>query len=159
MTNAKIDKQDILTKTIDTKNIYTFKSNFQKISFDGFLKILPLDVENSGTKEIKEEEIYQITETLPSKHSTEPPARYNDASIVKTLEKYGIGRPSTYATIISTLIDRGYIMRNEGKAFIPSDIGIKTCDMLTENFPAIADYQMTANMEEKLDLIAEGKDN
>jgi DNA topoisomerase-1 len=159
MNDAKIEKQDIVSKTIDTKNIYTFKSNFQKISFDGFLKVLPLDVDNSGTIEIKENDIYGIKEVSSSQHFTEPPARYNDASLVKTLEKYGIGRPSTYATIISTLIDRGYVSYNENKSFAPSDIGTKTCDMLTENFPNIADFQMTANLEEKLDLIAEGKDN
>ncbi len=159
MNDAKLEKQEILTETIETKNIYTFKSNYQKIAFDGFLKVLPLDIENSKSPDVKENEIYKIKEIISSQHFTDPPARYNDASLVKTLEKYGIGRPSTYATIISVLLDRGYVSYNEGKAFIPSDIGTKTCNMLVENFPNIADYQMTANLEENLDLIAEGKND
>jgi len=159
MSNAKIEKQNILTQTINTKNIYTFKSEYQKICFDGFLKILPLDIKNSGILNLKENDIYKINKVLPSQHFTEPPARYNDASLVKTLEKYGIGRPSTYATIISTLLERGYVSYNENKSFVPSDIGIKTCNILVQHFPDIADYQMTANLERELDLIAEGKKN
>ena len=159
MSNAKIEKQNIFTQTINTTNIYTFKSEYQKICFDGFLKILPLDIKNSGILNLKENDIYKINKVLPSQHFTEPPARYNDASLVKTLEKYGIGRPSTYATIISTLLERGYVSYNENKSFIPSDIGIKTCNILVQHFPDIADYQMTANLERELDLIAEGKKN
>jgi len=159
MNDAKLEKQEIETQTIETKNIYTFKSNYQKISFDGFLKVLPLDVENSESPDLKEKEIYSIKEVTPSQHFTDPPARYNDASLVKTLEKYGIGRPSTYSSIISVLIDRGYVSYNENKSFAPSDIGTKTCNMLVENFPNIADYQMTANLEESLDLVAEGKND
>ena len=89
-------------------------------------------------------------------HETMPPPRYNDASIIKALEEEGIGRPSTYATIISTIESRQYIERNEGK-FMPTSVGIAVNDFLVTNFSTIDDIPFTAAMEDELDEIADGE--
>ncbi len=159
MAQAIIERQTVDFETLKTQDKYLFRANFQSIVFDGFLKVLPLSIENVPLCDSKEGEIYQISEILPSQHFTQPPARYNDASLVKTLEKYGIGRPSTYATIISILLERGYVIYNEAKSFVPTEIGTITSDLLVKHFFEIADYEMTSKMEENLDLIAEGKKN
>ena len=96
----------------------------------------------------------QIT---PKQHFTEPPARYSDASIVKELEEYGIGRPSTYAPTISTVIDRGYVERLEQNRLSPTDIGVLVNDVLTKHFTNIIDYEFTARLEMDFDTISEGK--
>ena len=88
-------------------------------------------------------------------HFTEPPPRFTDASLVKTLESYGIGRPSTYAPTISTIVERGYVEKKE-KKFYPTEIGVLVNDILVEHFPKIVDFEFTAKMEEDLDGIAEG---
>ena len=92
----------------------------------------------------------------PSQHFTKPPARFSDASLVKTLEEYGIGRPSTYAPIIYTIVARNYIKRKEGY-FYPSELGMVVNDLLMKNFADILDYKFTAKMEEELDEVEEGK--
>jgi DNA topoisomerase I len=110
-------------------------------------KILPELIEghNIDTKAI-----------TPTQHFTEPPARYSDASLVKALEEYGIGRPSTYAPTISTIIDRGYVERDDNKKLAPMDIAMIVNDVLVNHFPQIVDYEFTATMERTLDEIAEG---
>jgi len=92
----------------------------------------------------------------PSQHFTKPPARFSDASLVKALEEYGIGRPSTYAPIIYTVVGRNYVKRKEGY-FHPSDLGMVVNDLLMKNFGDILDYEFTAKMEEELDEVEEGK--
>jgi len=104
---------------------------------------------------LKEE--IKINEVLIKQHFTQPPPRYNDATLVKTLEAYGIGRPSTYAPIISVLQERGYILRDENKALAPTEIGFLVNDILVKHFETIVDYQFTSQIEEKLDEIAQGK--
>jgi DNA topoisomerase-1 len=94
-----------------------------------------------------------------TQHFTEPPARYSDATLVKALEENGIGRPSTYAPTISTIIDRGYIERDEKKRLQPTDIASEVTDMLVERFPDIVDVDFTARMESSLDHVAEGDMN
>lgn len=89
-------------------------------------------------------------------HFTEPPARYNDASLVKTLEERGIGRPSTYAPIIETILARGYVVRSD-KKFEPTDLGFVVVDLLEKYFKDIVDEKFTADLENKLDEIAVGK--
>jgi DNA topoisomerase-1 len=91
-------------------------------------------------------------------HFTEPPARYSEASLIKTLEKYGIGRPSTYAPIISTIQDRNYVAINDQKRFFPSEMGIMVNDVLVENFSDVINVEFTAKLEKELDEVAEGKD-
>lgn len=139
---------------IDVAN-HTFRANGSSVAFDGFMKvytpakekILPVLTEgqNVETKEI-----------LPNQHFTEPPARYSDASLVKALEEHGIGRPSTYAPTIGTIIDRGYIDRDDNKKLYPLDIAFIVNKVLVEHFPQIVDYEFTATMERTLDEVAEG---
>ena len=98
-------------------------------------------------------DLHKIT---PSQHFTQPPARYNEASLVKELEERGIGRPSTYAPIISTIVDRGYVVK-DGRTLKPTELGIITNGLLVKHFPTVLDIEFTARMEEELDEIEEGK--
>ena len=93
----------------------------------------------------------------PGQHFTKPPARYNEASLIKALEEYGIGRPSTYAPIITTVQTRNYIEKDDSKAFRPTEMGLMVNDILVAHFPQIVDIGFTAKMEEEFDEIAEGK--
>jgi len=93
---------------------------------------------------------------LPEQHFTQPPPRYTEATLVRTLEEYGIGRPSTYAPILSTLQERGYVIR-DNKRLTPTETGILVNDMISEHFPNIVDLGFTARMEEDLDRIASGE--
>ncbi|MEK7188927.1 MAG: type I DNA topoisomerase [Patescibacteria group bacterium] len=136
---------------------YVFRATGQVITFDGFLKIYPESQREDVLPELKEKEKVDCAELAPNQHFTEPAARYSDASLVKALEEYGIGRPSTYAPTISTIIDRGYVERIENRRLKPTDIAFLVNDILVEHFPAITDYQFTARMEDELDEIAEGK--
>jgi DNA topoisomerase-1 len=148
---------DTLTVDIAAKN-YTFRANGSTIKFDGFFKVYPTKTQETILPPLNEKDILELIKLLTEQHFTQPPARYTEASLVKTLEEYGIGRPSTYAPIISTIQDRGYVIKNEQKRFVPEEIGMIVIDMLKENFPEIVDVQFTANMEEKFDQIADGKE-
>lgn len=106
--------------------------------------------------ELQESELLRLHELLASQHFTKPPARYNDASLVRTLEEKGIGRPSTYAPTLYVLLDRQYTER-KGGALSPTELGEVVVDLLVKHFPKILDYQFTAQMEEELDKIEEGK--
>ncbi len=137
---------------------YTFGANGQILKFDGFLKVYPMKFEETEMPELMEKEILDLVAINPSQHFTEPPARYNEASLIKALEKHGIGRPSTYAPTLSTIQDRHYIEKNDAKRFFPTEMGFIVNDILVENFPQIVDIDFTAKMEKELDEIAEGKD-
>jgi DNA topoisomerase-1 len=149
-------------RQVDAK--YLFRATGQVVKFEGFIKVYTEGRDEEETDELPEGQLPKLekNETLekltldPKQHFTEPPPRYTDATLVKTLEEYGIGRPSTYAPTISTIIERGYVNRQERK-FYPTDIGLVVNDMLVENFPEIVDYQFTAQMEKELDDIAEGQ--
>jgi DNA topoisomerase-1 len=106
---------------------------------------------------LKEKEKVNLIEIKPEQHFTEPPARYTEASLIKELEINEIGRPSTYAPIISTIQLRNYVEKNKERRFQPTEIGIKVNQMLVEHFPEIVDVKFTAKMEKELDEIAEGK--
>ena len=136
---------------------HIFRAHGQIMQFDGFLKIYPLKIEEVILPELSKEEKLELKEVKPFQHFTEPPPRFTEASLVKTLEKFGIGRPSTYAPIMSTIQDRGYVIKNPEKRFEPTDIGYVVNDMLVKHFPVVVDIQFTAKMEEELDEIAEGK--
>ncbi|KPJ55383.1 DNA topoisomerase I [Parcubacteria bacterium DG_72] len=145
---------------IDIKaNKYTFRTTGQIMKFDGFLKIYPLKYEETELPEMEKDEILKLKELLPSQHFTQPPGRYTEASLIKELEKNDIGRPSTYAPIISTIQSRNYIEKNEEKRFKPTEIGTVVNDILVEHFPKIVDINFTAKLETELDEIADGKDN
>lgn len=125
------------------------------IVFDGWMKLFPSTGE-VVLPAVQEKEKLEFMELSAVQKFTQPPARYNDASLVKFLEKMGIGRPSTYASIISVIIDRGYVERQD-KAFIPTAIGNTVAEFLVENFPKELDYKFTADMEDDLDAISRGE--
>ena len=147
---------DIEAKKSDAKNLYTFRANGLTIKFDGFLKVYGTSQETI-LPVFKLKEILELLKLNPAQHFTEPPARFSDASLVKALEEYGIGRPSTYAPTISTIIERGYVEKIEGRRLKPTEIAFTVNDLLVEHFPQIVDFKFTANMESDLDEIAEGK--
>ena len=153
---------DTISVTIDANN-YTFKANGQNLKFKGFMTLY---VEGTDEKEIEEEgmipelEINEevIKQKIESKQSfTEPPARYTEASLVKTLEEKGIGRPSTYSPTITTILERRYIEK-EQKQLKPTELGKIVNKLLTENFSNIINVEFTANIENQFDNIAEGKE-
>ncbi len=138
------------------KNI-KLRSSAQSIKFDGFLKIWETKIEEKFLPELIEGEKLALAKLQLEKHLTEPPSRYTDATLVKTLEEYGIGRPSTYAPTISILEMRNYVERDERKALKPTGIGIIVTELLEKHFPEIVDYKFTAKIEDELDEIAQGK--
>ncbi|MBI2594465.1 type I DNA topoisomerase, partial [Candidatus Curtissbacteria bacterium] len=142
-------------KTSDAAD-YRLKTNGSVLLFEGFLKINPYALEDKRLPEFVANEKLDYVSSLAEAHETLPPPRYNDASIIKTLEEKGIGRPSTYATIISTIESRGYIEREEGK-FHPTAVGFAVNDFLVDNFSAVDDIPFTAEMEDEMDQIASGE--
>jgi DNA topoisomerase-1 len=139
------------------KTHYMLQANGLVLKFDGFLKVFPLKIEEKVLPKIKKDDEVSAKKIEAKEHQTEPPSRYTEASLIKTLEKFGIGRPSTYAPIMSTIGERGYVTRDNQKKFVPSEIGEKVIDLLVENFPKIVDINFTADMENNLDDIAENK--
>jgi len=160
---------DQTTVDVDAKTIsesFWFRVTGSVLKFEGFLKVY------EESREGKDEEDEELKHKLPpleagqkltlrelkaEQHFTEPPPRYNEASLVKELEERGIGRPSTYATILSTIQERQYAQKVGGK-FVPTEIGLVVTDLLVENFRDIFDVQYTARLEEELDEIEEGKE-
>ena len=134
---------------------YTFRVTGQILKFDGFLKVYPIKFEENELPLLKKGEILELIKLTPSQHFTEPPARYNEASLIRELEENGIGRPSTYAPILSTIQERNYIEKDENRRFRPTEIGTTVNNVLIKHFPEIVDIKFTAEMEEKLDKIAE----
>jgi len=147
---------DSTTVDIGAKN-YVFRATGQILKFDGFLKVYPLKYEETELPELKVDEILELIKLISSQHFTQPPPRYNEASLIKILEENGIGRPSTYAPILSTIQERNYIEKDESKRFRPTEIGLVVNDLLVAHFPEIVDIKFTAGMEENLDEIAEGQ--
>lgn len=147
---------DSLSVFIGAKN-YEFKTDGQTLKFDGFLKVYPLKIEEKTLPFLEEKEKLKLEKLVPKQHFTQPPPRYTEATLIKTLEKYGIGRPSTYAPIISTIQERNYVQKDKQKRFYPTDIGLVVNDLLVTHFPTIVDIKFTAKMEEELDEIAQGK--
>ncbi len=152
---------DTLSVAIDAGKRFKVKTSGSKLKFDGF-KAVYAGVDSSKKEkdvvlpDLEEGDKLKLDEVLPDQHFTEPPPRYNDASLVKTLEEKEIGRPSTYAPIIETIQARGYVVRRD-KQFQPTELGFIVLDMLEEYFRDIVDVKFTANLENELDEIAEGK--
>ena len=140
-----------------TGSPYLFRANGSTIKFDGFLKIYPTKFKENNLPLLDKEEILKLIKLISEQHFTQPPARYTEASLVKILEEYNIGRPSTYASIISVIQDRGYVEKDDQKRFIPVEIGFIVVDILKKHFPKIVDVKFTADIEEDLDKISEGK--
>ena len=146
------------TINVDAKNTpYQFRSTGQVIKFDGYLKIYPEKSKELFLPEVKTEEELSLIKLDPEQHFTKPPARYSDAGLVKVLEKHGIGRPSTYAPTISTIIARNYVGRDDHKRLEPTEIAFVVIKLLVEHFKDIVDYEFTAEMENNLDAVAHGK--
>ena len=148
---------DSTTIDIEAKN-YLFRTSGQTLKFDGFLKVYPLKFKETELPLLEKNEILKLIELKPSQHFTQPPARFTEATLIKELEKNGIGRPSTYAPILTTIQGRNYINKNEEKRFQPTEIGIMVNDLLAEHFSEIVDIKFTARMEENLDKIAQGEE-
>jgi DNA topoisomerase-1 len=157
---------DIAAKS---KRTYDFRVSGSVPVFDGFLKVYEVSKEKKDDEDdelanrlpaLAEGEKLALEELKPEQHFTEPPPRYNEASLVKELEERGIGRPSTYASIINTIQDREYVTKLGGPRgrFFPTEIGMVVCDLLVKNFPYIFDSAYTAKLEGELDDIEEGKE-
>lgn len=136
---------------------YIFETNGQTLKFDGFLKVYPLKIKETELPILEKNEILELLNILPSQHFTMPPSRFTEATLIKELEKNGIGRPSTYAPILATIQERNYVEKNEKRQFQPTEIGGMVNDLLVEHFKEIVDIKFTAQMEEELDEIADGK--
>ncbi len=154
MKNAIMNSKSII---FDNNN-YKFKTNGSIIGFDGYLKVYKdyEDTKETILPEFSENQIVNAEKIEKEQHFTEPPARYTEAKLIGTMDELGIGRPSTYATIISNIKKRGYV-NMEGKAFVPTDIGFEITDKLQEFFSHIINVEYTADMENDLDKIADGK--
>ena len=161
---------DTVTADIEAGG-YIFRSSGYTVKFQGYMTLYEeseeqatVNAADTDTPEksarlpkIEQGDILKHDETKPAQHFTEAPPRYTEAALVKFLEERGIGRPSTFATIITTIIARGYVVR-EGKSLKPTELGEITTKLMVDSFPKIVDYEFTANMETDLDEIANGVD-
>ena len=154
---------DTLSVDIDASTGARFHFNAQKLRFAGFTAVYEEGQDDAAEEasvnnlpELEEGMAAEAGEIQPDQHFTQPPPRYTEASLVRTLEEKGIGRPSTYAPTISTIISRGYVAR-ENKRLIPTELGKIVNDMMCKNFPNIVDIAFTAGMEEELDEVEAGK--
>jgi len=149
---------------------YTFRSTGSILKFDGYLKVYQIPVsgadreddekddegEGKALPRVTEGQIVKLDSIKPEQHFTEPPPRYTEATLVKELEEDGIGRPSTYASIISTIVEREYVKKDQGR-FTPTMLGERVCVLLIKSFEDVFDVKFTARLEEELDEIEEGK--
>jgi DNA topoisomerase-1 len=163
MTHALYDTRrvEVLAGRGDEKP-YLFRASGSTLRFPGFLVIYEETQDEDTVKEknqpvpkLKVDELLDLLRLIPDQHFTQPPPRYTDASLIRTLEEYGIGRPSTYAPTLSTLQRRGYVIR-ERRRLEPTETGILVTDLLVEHFPGLINVDFTAHMEDELDEVAEG---
>ncbi len=166
---SQMESATLSTVTADFESAgYIFRTSGYTVDFQGYMAVYEeseddthrdadevSEQKNIRLPDVKEGQPLVLCGTLPTKHFTEPPARYNDASLIKFLEEKGIGRPSTFATIITTIITRNYVKR-EGKSLVPTPTGELTNKLMLESFPDVVDYAFTAQMETKLDSIENG---
>ena len=141
---------------------YRFRAAGTVIRFPGFMKLYIEGVDDDSEEKegvlppLTEGQILELRKLIPEQHFTQPPPRYSEATLVKTLEEYGIGRPSTYASILNTLIERKYA-RLDKKRFFPEDVGMVVSDLLVNHFTRYVDYNFTASLEEELDQVSRGE--
>jgi DNA topoisomerase I len=164
ITPAVFDQTTVDIDAVSSTEAFWFRVTGSVQKFDGFLKVYreSKDIQDEEDEERKLPPLepgqkLTLRALKPEQHFTEPPPRYNEASLVKELEERGIGRPSTYSAILSTIQERQYVQKLGGK-FVPTEIGLVVTDLLVENFPDIFDVQYTARLEEELDEIEEGKE-
>ncbi len=163
MAEALLDQTSVdIDVSGEKKENYTLRATGSVLRFPGFMKLYiegvdDEDEEKEGTlPPLEQGEALKLLEVLPEQHFTQPPPRYTEATLVKTLEEYGIGRPSTYASILNTLVERKYC-RLDKKRFFPEDVGMVVNDLLTAHFPQYVDYNFTAGLEEQLDQVSRGE--
>jgi DNA topoisomerase-1 len=162
MAEARFDQVGVDVEAVSDGVRYRLRATGQTLAFDGFIRAYtegrdegPDEDVEARLPELAVHQQLRMLAVLPEQHFTQPPPRYTEATLVKTLEELGIGRPSTYASIISTIQERGYV-RLKDKRFFPEDVGEVVTDGLVEHFSDIFDVHFTAEMEEQLDEIAEG---
>lgn len=152
-------QNELLTIELDIDKTYTFRATGSKVLFPGF-SVVYEDAKKEETPRLPSLKKLDVVNTVninPEQHFTQPPARYSEASLIKTLEELGIGRPSTYAPILDTIVSRNYVETNN-KQFIPTELGFVVVDFLIAYFEKIINTGFTAELEEELDAIANGKD-
>lgn len=147
---------DSTTIDITSSNAYVFETQGSVVKFDGFLAVMGRDTDEVVIPDITVGETLTLRGALPEQHVTSPPPRYTEASLVKALEEKDIGRPSTYAPIISTIQERQYVIKEE-KKLLPTDLGNSVTDFLVQYFPNILDLPFTAKLESDLDAVANGQ--
>lgn len=155
MSAAVFDQAVVMVQAKSGNQVAELKANGSVLKFAGWKELFPVQ-EDVTLPSLEADQVLTYEDMQTLQKFTQPPARYNDASLVKELEKQGIGRPSTYASIISVIIDRGYVERTE-KRFYPTSVGISVCDFLLANFKTFMEYDFTAEMEEDLDRISRGE--
>jgi len=170
MRPAEYDTLTVEVEGQSEEHDYLLRVVASSLRFPGFLELIGAKESSNGSKnktkdleaelaqlpDLVEGDHLDLQELYPEQHFTQPPRRYSDATLVRTLEEHGIGRPSTYAPIISTLRQRGYVQRQK-RSLVPTEIGEVVNDLIVEHFPNIVDLSFTAKMEEELDEIAEGE--
>lgn len=168
MESAVYDTISVEVTAAGKDHNYLFRASGSTIKFSGFLVVYEESVdEDQKTDEnenvripagLEEGQNQKLIRLLPEQHFTQPPPRYTEATLVQVLEEYGIGRPSTYAPILSTIQQRGYVLR-EAKRLSPTETGVLVNDLVVEHFPDIVNLNFTATMETQLDQVAEGKED
>lgn len=150
---------DSVKVEIETNNGKLLQSNGSTLKFDGFLKVYPMKFEEKELPQLSKGDKLNLVKVNPQQHFTQPPARYNEAGLIKALEENEIGRPSTYAPIISTIQMRNYVEKNKDGRFEPTEIGTSVNEILSTHFPEIVDIKFTAKLENNLDNVAMGKED
>lgn len=164
MASQMSDAVNEITSVDISAGEHRFRATGQKVKFDGFTVIYTEGRDDESSKNDDKRQLpalevgqrLDLVQLLPEQHFTQPPPRYTEATLIKELEKHGIGRPSTYAPIIDTLRKRDYATLDR-KRFVPTEVGFAVCDLLSEYFPSVVDLEFTAKMEEKLDSIEENE--
>jgi len=156
MSDAELETVKVWITAKGQNKEYLFLAEGQSLLFDGFLKVYPISLKEVHLPSLKINQFLNLIKLEKEQHFTQPPARYTEATLIKALEKEGIGRPSTYAVILSTILERGYVKKYKQYLY-PQEIGFAVNDLLVEHFPDIVDLKFTAKMERELDQIAEGK--
>jgi len=149
---------EYLTVTINAGKKYIFRLSTSKVLFSGYQELWGKDEKKEVFPSLKEGEKLLLADLKPEQHFTQAPPRFTEASLVKTLEEDGIGRPSTYSPTISTIVSRGYVEK-AGKSLKPTELGFVVNDLLTDFFPEVTDIEFTAQMEERFDKIEAGKED
>jgi DNA topoisomerase-1 len=161
MKPASIEQTTLDISCSSRSSALALRATGSVVKFQGFMALYTesleeLEEEGEILPALTEGDALKLKGIEPKQHFTQPPPRYTEASLVRTLEEKGIGRPSTYATILSTITDRKYVTREQGR-FMPTDLGVVVNDYLVERFPELMDVGFTARMEDELDNIEEGK--